>query len=62
MKKELKYIRIVTDNGEAVLISKEEYYSLLETLDLLANGFAKRNHQGRSTQFSNGRKASLETG
>lgn len=37
MKKELKNIRIVTDNGEAVILSKQRYRCLIQTLDLLAS-------------------------
>ncbi len=38
MKKELKNYRIVSDNGEALLISQERFQSLLQTLEALAKG------------------------
>ena len=38
MKKTLKNVRIVTDNGEAVVLSQKRYNSLMQTLDLLASG------------------------
>ena len=44
MKKEYRNVRIVADNGEAVLLSKKRYYSLLRTLDVLASG-AQNNDQ-----------------
>jgi hypothetical protein len=43
MKKEFKNVRIETDNGEAVLLSRKRYYCLLQTLDLLASGAYERN-------------------
>jgi len=47
MKKELKNVRIVTDNGEAVILSKNRYDSLLQTLDLLASGAYERRRRRR---------------
>lgn len=38
MKKELKNYRIVSDNGEALLLSQKRFQSLLQTLDALAKG------------------------
>lgn len=45
MKKELKNVRIVADNGETMLLTKQRFYSLLQALDALANsvqGSARR--------------------
>jgi hypothetical protein len=45
MKKELKNYRIVSENGEAMLISRESFRELLETLDLLASRSDNRPQQ-----------------
>lgn len=37
MKKELKNYRIESDSGEAMVISRERFKSLLQTLEALAN-------------------------
>ena len=37
MKKELKNYRIVSENGEALLISRKCFHNLLQTLDMLAS-------------------------
>lgn len=55
MKKELKNYRIVSDSGEAVVISRERFRSLLETLEALANN----RHSSRATPA---RKQSATTG
>lgn len=62
MKKELKYVRIVAENGEAVLLSKERYRCLLQTLDVLASAAQDRQRRPRSTQLNGGRKSFIETG
>lgn len=62
MKKELKYVRIVADNGEAMLISKERYHCLLQTLDILASAAHDRQTHPRRTQLNGGRKSIIETG
>lgn len=62
MKKELKYVRIVAENGEAVLISRERYRCLLQTLDALASGVHDRQRRPRSAQLNGGRKSIIETG
>lgn len=62
MKKELKYVRIVAENGEAVLLSKERYRCLLQTLDVLASGINDRQRRPRHAQLNGGRKSILETG
>lgn len=62
MKKELKYVRIVAENGEAVLMSKERYRYLLQTLDILANAAHDRRTRPRAPQLNGGRKSIIETG
>lgn len=42
MKKQLKHVRIVTDNGDTLLIRPELLRSLLRSLELLANGRQER--------------------
>jgi len=54
MKKTLKNVRIVTDNGEAVLLSQKRYNSLIQTLDLLASGHGERH---RRRQLMKGRQS-----
>ena len=38
MKKPLKHVRIVTDNGDTLLIRRESLQCLLRSLELLASG------------------------
>jgi hypothetical protein len=38
MKKEMKNYRIVSEKGEALLITQKCFHNLLATLDALANG------------------------
>lgn len=45
MKKELKNYRIVSENGEALLITRECFHNLLETLDQLASRQYRRPQQ-----------------
>ncbi|MFW6069192.1 MAG: hypothetical protein ACOC9E_06390 [Chloroflexota bacterium] len=62
MKKELKNVRIVAENGEAVLLTKERYRSLLQTLDMLASGVTDRQRRPGPAQLNGGRKSIIETG
>lgn len=62
MKKELKNVRIVAENGEAVLLTKERYRSLLQTLDMLASGMTDRQRRPDHAQLNGGRKSIIETG
>lgn len=55
MKRELKNYRIVSDSGEAVVISRERFRCLLQTLDALA----KSDHANRVTSA---RKQTATTG
>lgn len=50
MKKELKNVRIVADNGETVILTKQRYHCLLQTLDLLASGAHENNRRRRGVQ------------
>jgi hypothetical protein len=52
MKKELKNIRIVTDNGEAVILSKQRYLCLIQTLDLLASSANETRRRPRGIRRS----------
>lgn len=52
MKKELKNIRIVTDNGEAVILSKQRYHCLIQTLDLLASSANETRRRPRGVRKS----------
>lgn len=62
MKTELKNVRIVAENGEAVLLTKESYRSLLQTLDMLANGVYDRQRRPSPAQLNGGRNSIIETG
>lgn len=53
MKKEVKNYRIVSDNGEALLISQKRFQSLLQTLDALAKG------QNIERRRRNGKRSSM---
>lgn len=45
MKKEFKNVRIVAENGEALLLSQKRFNSLIQTLDLVASGAHRRQQQ-----------------
>ena len=53
MKKELKNVRIVADNGETVLLTKRRYHCLLQTLDVLASGVQANHRRHRVAQKPN---------
>lgn len=50
MKKELKNVRIVADNGETMLLTKRRFCSLLQTLDVLANSVQDAGRRPRAMQ------------
>ena len=50
MEKKLKNYRIVSEEGEALLISREHYHNLLAILDLLANNGAGERPQQQQHQ------------
>ena len=47
MKKRLKHYRIVSENGEALLISHKCFQNIMATLDVLAKGPCARQEQER---------------
>lgn len=52
MKKPLKNVRIITDRGETILVSRQRFDSLLQTLDMLASGEHKRDRRQRPSDKS----------
>lgn len=52
MKKKLKNVRIVADNGESLLLTKRHFYSLLQTLEMLANNVPVAGRRQRLVQKS----------
>ena len=48
MRKELKHYRIVSENGEALLIKRECFDNLLATLDVLAKRSSEREERSRA--------------
>jgi hypothetical protein len=52
MKKEPKNVRIATDNGEAVILTKQRYNCLIQTLDLLASSSDQTGRHPRGARKS----------
>lgn len=53
MKRQYKTYRIVSENGETLLIPKRHFRSLMQTLDVLANGTQTRRDRRRPAPSRN---------
>lgn len=54
MKREYKTYRIVSENGETLLIPKRHFHCLMQTLDVLANGAKNGRNRRRRPRNRNG--------
>ena len=54
MKREYKSYRIVSENGETLLIPKRHFHSLMQTLDVLANSTHNQRNRRRRPRNRNG--------
>jgi hypothetical protein len=52
MKKPFKNVRIETDKGEMIVVSRQRFDNLLQTLDMLASGDHRRDRRQRPSDKS----------